>query len=351
MDSKTVEPKFKFYPSDTPNFPHGIDIEVLAAVGQTFLENNDIFQEQCKNSPVTIQIRLKLTEAKNAKTIIDLVKGLIAMVKMNEELLDQGKIREIMSILKLDFTSDDNFVYIMFGLPQDMFNFMLKDLILPYHDENNEHQSKAYIISNYIGTSKIKIAAELEPICLLTTKAKDIINTCFNYSFEGFSDNQLTFYANWYAKEWDFQGYDFSIDIVAKEIEKPIYDFCKEISKNKLFEFEKTYKSSDFKIIIYEYNNNFENLKENISQLNSSDDDDSFIYSFLEFQEFVKSSISYLQGQSKGFFKPYFNIISCVDFNQFNISVCDNEKVALISFDVKTKGITEFLVDNFINNK
>ena len=116
MDNEKLieQPKFKFYPSDNPNFSPGLEVEFTSAIGQTFLETVDTLPEDIQKSDITLQVRFKITAKQNAKKVIDLVKGLYAMAKMAIS-NDDEELGNLFNSVKLDFKSDDDYVYIFIG--------------------------------------------------------------------------------------------------------------------------------------------------------------------------------------------------------------------------------------------
>ena len=86
--NKPIETKFRFYPSDNPYFVPGLEIEGLFAVGQSFIEASDGLLPEFKKNPVSVELRLKLTDSSKAKPVKDLIKGLFAMFKMQKEMFE-----------------------------------------------------------------------------------------------------------------------------------------------------------------------------------------------------------------------------------------------------------------------
>jgi len=335
--NKNNEPKFKFYPKDSPNFTPGLEVELFSAVGQSFIEASDSLQPEFKKSPAEIELRLKLTDSSKAKPVKDLIKGLFAMFKMQKELFeDDEELQQLVNGLTIDFTNDDNYLYVYLHIVyKDLVWFLTEFLELDEIEDDSEW-AEFYRIDSFNGKSYVKVAIEWVPVSFITTKLMDFINTCFSVSAQGFSENQLNLGCRFFKKMLESEGVESDDDIVCREMLVPLLQFTREYV-NKAFEFEKTYLSSEVKRVIFEVNENFPEGEYSMQN------------ELKKFQEeFVDETVKMFQEYSKGFFKPYFNILNCVDFNQFKLSICVNEKVALFSADVKTQGITEFLLDKFI---
>jgi hypothetical protein len=51
---------------------------------------------------------------------------------------------------------------------------------------------------------------------------------------------------------------------------------------------------------------------------------------------------------NKGFFKPYFNIFSFLDFNQLSLTINIKDRCAFAKLSLKLTGITEILLERRI---
>ena len=133
-----------------------------------------------------------------------------------------------------DFKSDDDYVYIFIGASSPTWdNFTQNgEIFHTYEDEDYK-----LVLSNFSGKTWVKAALEWVPVNTLTYKLKDFIDTCFNFSFQGTSENQISLCVNYYVENYNKHGTNtFDYDIISREIRKPCHDFLVNL-KDQPFEF------------------------------------------------------------------------------------------------------------------
>jgi len=342
--NQNTNPKFNFYPSDNSNFTPGIEIEISSAIGQSFVEAIDKMQPELKKSGVvTFQIVLKLTDASHAKPLQDLVKSFIGLCKNYFGRSIDEQFNDCIKSLTVEFSADETNLYVYICHPLEKFGWFTNQFIHDYDDD--ESYKGLFNLNLYNGKSLVMIASELVPINILTTGLNKFIKSLFSLSVQGYSENQLNALFNYIdvAIEGEELRNKEDQDLISKEIYKPFFFFLKQYKNGKELTFENTYKAEDVKQAVFEYFKYDENLDEN------DDDDETLQYSLKDWQnETFGRMVDHLKSIAVGKFKQFFNIFSYTDFNQLKLSLCINEKATFVTLDIKTKGVSEYLIQTFL---
>ncbi len=341
LNNMDKESKLRLYPSDNPNFTPGLEAEFFSAVGQDFIQCSDQVSERVKKFPVTFQVKVKINHPSHAKRVKDVVKGLYALFKTQTDLIEEFEMEDLIPELQLDLENDDDYVYILFGLSQEKIEW----LVLEWFDFFDEEENPG--INFLAGKTWLKGTVELIPIRFLTDKLTDFFKTFFSFSVSGYSNRQGSAICKFFFEDdmkERIEKDDYG-DLLEKYIERPIEKFMMKYKEDsEPFEFDTGYNSQEFgdkvKKIFTEEND------DEASSDGPNNEFDEMSLELINFQnDFVKSSIEFIQEFNKGFYKPYFEIIDFIDFNQFSLTLCLKDKVAFANLDIKTQGISEFLVD------
>ena len=107
---------------------------------------------------------------------------------------DDEELGNLFNSVKLDFKSDDDYVYVFIGVSSPTWdNFTQNgEIFHTYEDEDYK-----LVLSNFSGKTWVKAALEWVPVNTLTYKLNDFIDTCFNFSVQGTSENQISFGVNY----------------------------------------------------------------------------------------------------------------------------------------------------------
>ncbi len=300
-----------------------IEVEGSSTIGQAFIEDLDTLPEAFQNEQVGIRLRLKLTDPSHGKKVRDNLKGLFVMLKMDPFY------EEIDKILKVDFPFDDNYVYIDLKIIswQDF-----KNLLLKMHFFYSEEYVPKY--NEYPGRTKVKVSHKFNLIDLLKKDFDEFIDNAFVFTLEGYSETQLNAIFRNYTEDCEKHN-RLNIDLISEKIETPVYKFLKNYTGGQKIDFNEKYSEALFRNIVREYNSNYEGLNGDYNKFQHAG---------------PLAFIAVLQERSKGFFKPYFNILKCINFNELSGLLFVREIVTRFEGNVKIKGINEFIEETFFNN-
>ncbi len=310
--------KFKIHPEN--EYSVGLTLTGKASMGQSYLMMAEDLPEGANKNDYYLCVTVSAKEEKDAKTVLKNVKGLYALLSLNDPL------KAVKDKIAFNPRVEGSNIIIEIGTSHEVC------------EELNQGQIPN-IVAMYIehgtclnGTLKLGF----NPIHLMYRYCPDIIETAYDISLTAGGDELLRYLLKLFATSFRKQA-DQKKDVIANKIAYPICDHLDKYTNNSdKIDFEKTYDRDTLKSIIEEYNSPFGGFEEPTKHLT-------------KFQEMVKEFLeTEVKKISEGFFGPYLKILDAINFNTLDIKFYSQLRMGCIFVTATCPEVNEYVRDNVL---
>jgi hypothetical protein len=308
-DDFKKNPKFKFYPSDDKDFIPEVTLKGELYVGQSYIIYQENISEDMKKNDFVVQVKVKITDKSKADRVVGVVKGLWGLLLATAP----TDIKNNLIKAKITNNKDDNYCYIRLEFDKDLVEYI----------RSNAFREGDKILEKLNGRSWGVFKSKANIIYPYVKPFNEFSDKVFSYAVEGTSEQQyIEILKLVLIKELDGERQPY--DVIDRELYLPFVNYLKKIYLQNLpFEFEESYEIEKAKSVISEYNGGLDKI-DNSRILMQSD----------KVLEGIKS-------QNSGFFKPYFEILKIIDFDQFELSFNYISRASFLKLEVNVNGLSD----------